>query len=78
MQPLLPPGSMPGLIYMYQFCFLYMLKFPIIYSLSERERDSKSVNMQRIVLFTLSSLKIVPTIKTSIMTPNSKACCIIE
>ena len=45
---------------MHQLCFLYMLNYPAVYSLSEKQRVA--VNMQGIV-FTLTRLKIVPTIK---------------
>ena len=40
--------------YTHQLCFLYMLSYPVIYSLSERERVE--VNMQGTV-FTLSKIE---------------------
>ena len=45
---------------MHQLCFLYMLNYPAVYSLSEKERAA--AQMQGTV-FTLARLKIVPTIK---------------
>ena len=54
-----PAGpTLAQLLTMYQFCFLYMLHYPVMYSLSERERVA--VNMQGTV-FTLARLQIVPS-----------------
>ena len=45
---------------MHQLCFLYMLNYPAVYSLSERE--GVAAHMQGTV-FTSARLKIVSTIK---------------
>ena len=48
----------------HQLCFLYMLNYPVMYSLSERERERQKACKE---LFTLARLKIVPTIKNLIV-----------
>ena len=57
--------------YMHQLCFLYMLNYPVIYSLSERERVE--VNMQGIV-FTLERSKIVPSYHQEIISHPMPEC----
>ena len=42
-----------------KLCFLYMLNYLVVYSLSERESSSKMLG----TMFTLARLKIVSTIK---------------